>query len=742
MFENFPYTDVHQLNLDWIIKIAKDFLDQYTHIQELIANGEQSLSDLTESGLTQLQEKADTLEGLLQQWYNTHSEDIADQLANALADLNDWYTEHQGYLDQILLDNIAAFQIQATNRANAAIESIPGDYTELYNMALNTKKIAVKKANGNIVSDLNMLENKFYVDNKSYTTTEVDNNDYMYCQFEIEADQAYAMKGIRFISDGSNILVNQTSGDLHYWTPSTTQSVYVSVDKRVTETFFCKSSDYLKKGTLQIPRYNSETLAQELGNNDNIPVSQKFFTDSFTDIPELYIKNMSIKTGTDLMEIATVYENKYIINNNNQLEMVDSNDYDTFRIVSIPGYYRSNNNMRFMAIVNNNNQVLAYYSNVDICETDSNAAYIYFSVAKTITNFMIGYGVIAPTETKYVSSKIYTTGDWIKERIYSKGYKTLSGNLSSGDSFETDIVQLKKNNIYSFTAKITNLTQIDIGHGYQQLYGQSYISVYSNYLVLHNYSDTETTETISLNFSLADFIKITITVNDDETASITIMTNGNQTTINNITWRGCSNDVSFVKAINATLTQCSFTWSAGDYKKPVWIFGDSYVTQSNQARWTYYLSENDYINNVLLSGYPGETSSAGRIAFRNYLQDFGKPAFAVWCYGMNDGSDSESEPNSSWLSALKLFLSMCNEFDITPILATIPTVPSINHEQKNAYVRNSGYRYIDFANAVGASASGVWYAGMLSSDNIHPTAMGAYALYMQAKTDVPEITFD
>ena len=86
--ENFPYSNFHDLNMDWIIKIAKDFLDQYTHIQEVIANGEQSLQDLTTSGLEQLQEKADALEALLQQWYDTHSEDIAHELATALEDIS------------------------------------------------------------------------------------------------------------------------------------------------------------------------------------------------------------------------------------------------------------------------------------------------------------------------------------------------------------------------------------------------------------------------------------------------------------------------------------------------------------------------------------------------------------------------------------------------------------------------------------------------------------------------------
>ena len=53
----------------------------------------------------------------------------------------------------------------------------------------------------------------------------------------------------------------------------------------------------------------------------------------------------------------------------------------------------------------------------------------------------------------------------------------------------------------------------------------------------------------------------------------------------------------------------------------------------------------------------------------------------------------------------------------------------------------SGDRYIDFAAAVGASASGVWYTGMLSNDNVHPSEAGAIALYHRAIADCPELTF-
>ena len=112
--ENFPYSNFHELNMDWIVKIAKDFLDQYTHIQDIIAQGITDISDTTTSGLTQLEEKKTELEGLLQAWYNEHSQDIAAQLTTAV-------------------QNLITFANSEIQRVNA---SIPEDYTELSNSAL------------------------------------------------------------------------------------------------------------------------------------------------------------------------------------------------------------------------------------------------------------------------------------------------------------------------------------------------------------------------------------------------------------------------------------------------------------------------------------------------------------------------------------------------------------------------------------------------------------------------------
>lgn len=135
--ENFPYSNFHDLNTDWIIKIAKDFLDQYTHIQEIIEQGKTDIQDLTTSGLNQLQEKADHIEALLQAWYDEHSEDIANQLADALADLNAWYTEHQAFLDQYVTDNITYFNTRAEQKMQSLLDSIPPEYDSYVNEIRN-----------------------------------------------------------------------------------------------------------------------------------------------------------------------------------------------------------------------------------------------------------------------------------------------------------------------------------------------------------------------------------------------------------------------------------------------------------------------------------------------------------------------------------------------------------------------------------------------------------------------------
>ena len=127
--ENFPYSNFHDLNMDWIIKIAKDFLDQYTHIQEIIETGEENLDTTISEGLQNLADKGQELTEALDTWYNEHSSDISEQLADALQNMT-----------AQMNSNISNINAEAQRIAEQTIASIPADYTAL---ATEVQKIAL-----------------------------------------------------------------------------------------------------------------------------------------------------------------------------------------------------------------------------------------------------------------------------------------------------------------------------------------------------------------------------------------------------------------------------------------------------------------------------------------------------------------------------------------------------------------------------------------------------------------------
>ena len=115
------------------------------------------------------------------------------------------------------------------------------------------------------------------------------------------------------------------------------------------------------------------------------------------------------------------------------------------------------------------------------------------------------------------------------------------------------------------------------------------------------------------------------------------------------------------------------------------------------------------------------------------------PKYVVWALGMNDG-DSTTSINENWKTCVDEVIEYCDDNGIEIILATIPNTPVINNSLKNEYIKSSGKRYVDYARAVGATSVGsTWYNGMLHTDNVHPTELGAKALCERLMLDVPEM---
>lgn len=236
--------------------------------------------------------------------------------------------------------------------------------------------------------------------------------------------------------------------------------------------------------------------------------------------------------------------------------------------------------------------------------------------------------------------------------------------------------------------------------------------------------------------TVKDYLFVTVNKVPGTGAVLTIYTNGGVYTRTNTSWQDY-HGLQYIKNESGdAITEVKMTWGSSAFRNGIWFFGDSY-TSGSDARWPYYISQLGFSGNILINGYPGEETDIGYKDFIDCIK-YGKPTIAVWCLGMNNGDSGAI--NATWLKYTQAFLDVCELFDITPILATIPCCPLADHQYKNAWVRASGYRYIEFANVVNVTEnSTTWYDGMLSSDNIHPTAQGAKALASQIIVSVPEI---
>lgn len=308
------------------------------------------------------------------------------------------------------------------------------------------------------------------------------------------------------------------------------------------------------------------------------------------------------------------------------------------------------------------------------------------------------------------------------------------GNVSNGDTWELEENNIKTGNLISFIGTISSFDSIDIGHGT----GCDYVSIDGTNI--KHYRNGLLSSTIPHGLTIENNIAITIRVGDsaEYKAFITLVSNGKTFNTSFTGWLGNQQTI-FVRSTNSTLTDCVFSFTCNHYNSNVYAFGDSYFGHASDNRWVYYLLRDGYTKN-LLDGFGGRTSVKALESLKTDLKH-GTPKYIFWALGMNDLESGGM--NTTWKSCVEEVMDICKENGIELVLATIPNTPTMTNTYKNEYVRNSGYRYVDFAKSVGAEESGsTWYGNMLSSDNVHPNADGAIMLYHQMLCDLPEITLD
>ena len=285
-----------------------------------------------------------------------------------------------------------------------------------------------------------------------------------------------------------------------------------------------------------------------------------------------------------------------------------------------------------------------------------------------------------------------------------------------------------------FDGRVTTFNGLTLGHGNGTMYG-GYVKITPTHF--EYYLGTESNPRLSEahNLTIADYISVRIDAKPNIKADFTIYTNGGVYTKADQTWDVRAGRL-FVNSngINV-LTGCTFAYMCRGWAEKVHLYGDSYFGVYTD-KWTKYLTTNNW-NKCNVNAYPGRASAEALRVAKNVL-NHSNPEMIVWCMGMNDGDDGGSI-DATWKACVDELMTICTSRKIELVLATIPNVPSVDNTAKNAYVKASGYRYIDFASAVGASSGATWFDGMLSSDNVHPGVQGAIALFNQAIADVPEL---
>lgn len=373
--------------------------------------------------------------------------------------------------------------------------------------------------------------------------------------------------------------------------------------------------------------------------------------------------------------------------------------------------------------------------------TDGTIYYKNISLYDTSINTSIHNNVEIP-HLKKINDKldklIPNKPKWIIKKI---------DTLNNSD-FDMEYNNIGINKKMFLSADIGNsFERIQMGHG-RTSYGSCYLEITTTDISVYKYTSAlNVVKTCAHGLTIQDFINVSIETNIEQNATIRLVTSTGSFTLEKISWNGNNGNI-FVQSTNSELLNVCAKWTCTDYNKSIHIYGDSYCGIVNSNRFMYYLRTWGY-HTFLLDSYAGRNSIKAYDSLLSNLQH-SSPKYIVWTLGMND-PDTTTGVNSNWETIMNKLISLCADNDIELILCTIPNVrggtvddtnisSARNHSFKNEWIRNSGYRYIDFCKVVGADDNISWKDGLLSDDGVHPNTLGAEVLASKFVQDFHEIT--
>lgn len=746
--ENFPYSNFHDLNMDWIIQIAKNFLDQYTHIQDIIAQGITDIGNKTEEGITNIDNKTEEgladlnteynrLNTLLNEWYNTHSKDIANELADALADLNAWYTEHNAFLNSYIQTALANFNNAVDIKTAEAIASIPADYAELASVVNAVRKIhSIKTYRGQGMTYFEYTYPTIPIAGRT-----IKFNVYQWNIDGLTQSSDYSTLHIGFLKDGvHNVLLSIKTNDSikEEYTivfPNNTEDGVLYIGGRVaTDNYGVLGIEDLTPTTTfsYMPPLSDFTT---FGDATNIRLS------GYRSLHSGYLKQIGIKVRD--AGNATIY----VLRGNEVLYK--------FTKTLTAGINYLNNGIDFVI-----NEQLPVNTRIGITLDSTNRLYIYndgmihnestdttadigsiISIgAGSIYDISVGFIIETPTnaleeislgtrynrspKTVYLSeNEFYALENFHLSIMFNSGAGTLrlfttgrpgdpTGNLLEiGITGEWNI-KLAYGVEPSTLNNPTFITNRAITIPWVQ--GRDYLVelIHNKNITLGRITDTVTRE--------SDTISTQSIVAGEGKGKIGYSTDRNM---------GTKNFTAFTDS---------------PFNAKTLIIGDSYSAGATMYseldnRWCA-LYNADIGNKAFIFARGGLATYTGANIL-NQLEPIVHPEFVIIELGINDNSLNNYQANIQTIIDY-----VRNTLNATPIVTTVPVTvgasSSLIYDQLNSYIKTMGIKYIDFNKALTVNGDGTTQnLDLFLSDKVHPNAEGHMAIYEQMKLDVPELFY-
>ena len=334
--------------------------------------------------------------------------------------------------------------------------------------------------------------------------------------------------------------------------------------------------------------------------------------------------------------------------------------------------------------------------------------------------------------------------------------------MEAGQEYGLPYCDVWSNRIIAFSAKVTRDAESGIGTltignktfgSAVGIFGSSATSIVVTDSEITIIGSVNGNETLTHGLTIENDIQFIAETDRSHTqlVKVVLRSNGVEYSVTNFSHKfGQVGGERFVSAsVGGVFSSVSFCNTIKDLLAPVWVFGDSYLSNNGSSRWVHWAEENN-VKNFMISSFAGAHSMDEIRSFRSLIA-IHRPKVVCWFLGMNDpdstGSTQSGTPDSSWLSCVREVIETCDNYGVVVVLATIPSVRESgataiwSNKAKNAWVKASGRRYFDEEAAVGATEDGVWITGYKESDGVHPSTTGAKALFTRMLADVPEIMF-